>query len=417
MMTDFYQSLGEEADVDRQIPQEILDELNKELPSNLALIQDKDGNCIAVPRPGRDGKAVVMTTQFDIDPDKDANLIERLKKIPQEKRLEYLYRIQKSVSVKNAEIGDGKQMVPMGKTVGNPFSDEEEKLVDCRMYPQKFADPFPLLFESQEGDEVTILFQQQIYDSLTEIKFCNINFSALKIEMYVYSPLAEDCKEEAKTSKNSPVSVTYSVTPTMAETVTDAVKALHIFSGLFSGETRVNGQMMVSEAARMNFEPQKVEDALAFWTAALGLEEIIGVHFCPGADFPVEDARFFSELDVCFNEKKEIVWKHPFDSFHVNGFESPDNNPDKIIDCGKLHLQFIEGPIHAKLLGAEFEIYSFTQMRDFVVTDIEWEDENRRSGEVYIVDAPGKTWTLKRLYITKQDADELKEKSKANKGR
>ena len=87
--------------------------------------------------------------------------------------------------------------------------------------------------------------------------------------------------------------------------------------------------------------------------------------------------------------------------------------PDKIIDCGELHLQFIEGPIHEKMLGTEFEIYSFTQMWDFVVIDIEWEDEKRRSGEVYIADAPGKTWTLKRLYITKQEADELKEKSKA----
>ena len=36
-------------------------------------------------------------------------------------------------------------------------------------------------------------------------------------------------------------------------------------------------------------------------------------------------------------------------------------------------------------------------------------DEEKQSGEVYVTDAPGKTWTLSRLYMIKEDADRLKE--------
>lgn len=278
------------------------------------------------------------------------------------------------------------------------------------MIPEKFADPISMLFESEEGDKITISFQQQAYDSLTEVKYSNVDFPALKIELYVYCPLVEECGKESKTNKENPISVTYSVIPTKAATVSDAVKALHIFSGLFTGTTRVGGQIMTSKAAQDKFEPQKIEDALAFWNTALKLEEKLGVQFIPNADFPMEDVRFFSELDSCLNEKTPVVWRHPFESFHVNGFKTADDNvnEDQIIGADGAFFRFTEGPIKATLLGTTFEIYSLSEMSDFVITNIQWDDGTEKNGEVYITDAPGKTWILKRLYVTKEDAEKFK---------
>ena len=36
-----------------------------------------------------------------------------------------------------------------------------------------------------------------------------------------------------------------------------------------------------------------------------------------------------------------------------------------------------------------------------MVTNIQWEDGAKKSGELYIADEPGKTWTLKRLHMPK----------------
>lgn len=412
MMADFYQAFGEDADMDKQIPQEILEELNKELPANLMYVQNEDGKCSVIPRPDRLDKPISMTTKFDVDPDRDAYLISRLKEVPKEKWAEYFYRTQKTISVKNVKIGDDQKLIPLEQTVGNPLTDESNEMKDCKMFPEKFADSVPLLFESKEGDKVTISFQQQAYDSLTEVKYCNVDFPALKIELYVYSPLVEECKEESKTSKSNPMIAAYSVTPTKAATVSEAVEALHIFAGLFAGTTRVDGQIMISKAAQDKFEPQKVKDALDFWNKALKLEKKIGVQFVPNADFSMEDVRFFAELDSCLNERKPIVWRHPFESFHVNEFKTVDKNANanKIIGAEGAFFRFTEGPIKAALLGTEFEIFSSTEMKDFVITNIQWDDETEKSGEIYITDAPGKTWTLKRLYMTRGDAEKLKEK-------
>lgn len=47
-------------------------------------------------------------------------------------------------------------------------------------------------------------------------------------------------------------------------------------------------------------------------------------------------------------------------------------------------MNFLEEPISATLLGTEFDLYSETEMRDFIITNIEWDDESKTSGEVYI---------------------------------
>ena len=77
---------------------------------------------------------------------------------------------------------------------------------------------------------------------------------------------------------------------------------------------------------------------------------------------------------------------------------------DNIIEKEGVHLDFLEGPIHATLLGAEFDLYSNTKMVDFIITNIKWDDEKRKSGEFYIADAPGKVWKLIRRYIPKEIA-------------
>lgn len=414
MMTSFKEVFGDNADEDNEIPQEILDELNKELPQNLIYLKDAKGRYVIAPRSDREIKSMRMTTKFDFDPEKDALLIERLKSVPQEKWGEYLFRTQKSIAVKEVKIGDEEQLIPLEQTLTNPLSDESAIVKECRMYPEEFPKPTPMVFESEEGDKVSINFQQEAYDSLTEIKIHNVDFPAMKIELFIYSPLTDVTEKTAKTNADNRISATYSVTPTKASSATEALSALRIFQGLFTGKTKVNGQVMISAATQAKFDPQRVEDALQFWSTAVKLEKKLAVNFNPAADFPMEDVKFFSELDTCLNQKKKIVWKHPFDHFHISGYHSKKEGVtmESLIRKEKLSFRFFEGPITCTLLGTEFDIYSLTEMEELFVTNIEWDDAEKQSGELYVTDAPGKTWTLSRLYMTKEDAEKMKEQKK-----
>lgn len=123
MMVNFYESFGNDADVDKEIPQEILEDLCKKLPKNLMYLQNENGQYQVVPRPNREAASIKMTTQFDFDIKDDAQLIEKLKIIRRDKWVEYFYRTQKSIAVKNVKIGNDEQLIPLEQTVGHPLAD------------------------------------------------------------------------------------------------------------------------------------------------------------------------------------------------------------------------------------------------------------------------------------------------------
>ena len=56
------------------------------------------------------------------------------------------------------------------------------------------------------------------------------------------------------------------------------------------------------------------------------------------------------------------------------------------------------------LLGVKVEVYSHSIMENIVITNIEWDDSDRTSAEIYISDSVGSKWKLCRKYMTKRDA-------------
>lgn len=413
MMESFYDSFGRDADQNQRIPDEILKELNSELPENLMYIQNEAGECRVIPRSHEEPFRLAVKPDFDRE--RDAALMEKLNPLSPSDQLLYLYRTQQSIPVREPKIGDGDRMIPLEKTVGNPLQETNVTVTKARMFPEKFPEPVSFLFESKEGDQVSMKIQQQPWDSLTEIQFSNVNFPALKTDIYLYSPLAQVQEETAHTTKEDPCTAVYSVTPEKADTVSDALKALHIFFGLLDGTVSVNGKRMQADSAQSDFEPQRAGDVLAFWNAARALEEKLQVSFRPNVDFPKEERVLFQELDLCLNQGKQIVWKHPFDHFRLkncNPVHDGDGAED-MIEAEGVSMRFVEGPIKMTLLGAEFEVYSLTTMQDFVVTNIQWDDEKKRSGEVYLSDAPDKVWTLQRRYMTKDEMEEVETNEKS----
>lgn len=411
MIGDFFESFGKEKDEQRELPQEVIDVLNENLPDNFEYVIDCRGNYRAVPKAEQVlNEGIKITTQIDFD--KVPELRNKLMAVPRDKWDEYLYRTQTVVPIKSAQIGDENKRVPIELLSADPLHSDEAKFVDGIIRPYPFQEPIKMSFESPEGDAVDIQFQQQAYDSLTEIKFMNVDFPALKVELYQYSPIAAEEEKDAHTSRVRQITATYSVTPSKAATVRDAVTALHIFRGLINGMTKVEGKAILPRGGRGAFDSARIEEALNLWETALKLEGILGVGFDPGAEFPNEDVRFFTELQTCFLEKKAILWRHPFDHFHVGGFRAVKEGGSfaDVIENDAMRCMFIEGPISATLLGAKFDLYSRTEMKDFVITNIEWDNEKQESGEVYISDVQDKQWSLTRLYMTKEQAEEFQRK-------
>lgn len=170
----------------------------------------------------------------------------------------------------------------------------------------------------------------------------------------------------------------------------------------YDGTASINGKKQVISISNDNmFDNEQIEAALDLWTTLKKLEEVLEVSFDPAAEFPHEDAVFLSELKVGLLERKDIKWNHPFNQFHVSKLNIKACSIDDVIGKEKVSINFLEGPINATLLGATFELYSETEMRDFIITSVEWDDESKTAGDLYIADeASGKSWVFIRKYLT-----------------
>ncbi len=116
---------------------------------------------------------------------------------------------------------------------------------------------------------------------MDEIRLSNIDFPALKMIVIIN-------EKENKKSK-----IKYSVTPTKAKKVSDAIVALNVFKGLYNGTASINGKKQTASITTdSQFDNEQIEAALDLWTTLKQLEDILGVTFDPAADFPHEDMFF-----------------------------------------------------------------------------------------------------------------------------
>ena len=144
--------------------EELVEAIKHNIPSNLEIDYSDDGNLIIVPSKE---KNINITFSFS---DED---MEYLKNVPQEKRLEYLYRTQHVASVKNAEVGDDSKKLPIHQIGKKIFSDN--KVYNMEIFPPPFPAPITVHFVTVEGDCLDIKMKQVIYNSWRESNIENIN--------------------------------------------------------------------------------------------------------------------------------------------------------------------------------------------------------------------------------------------------
>lgn len=383
MIADFDEVFGKQNDDHISIPQEILENINQELPSTLCCYEDPEKGFIVAPKLDEE---LLVKVELDLD----EKTKERLKDIPEDKWIDYFYRTQQRVRVKNVRMGDKNKKIPIEQIGNNPL-EENPKIIENYMYPEKFPSPFPMPMETPEGDKVVLEIQRQPYDSMNIVKFTNVNFPAIKLEMFI----SEDDLEKSK--------ITYSITPSKAETVTDAVLAIRLSKYLQMGEVLIEGKKMFQPNFDDSLDMDQLNQWDEFWTCLKRLEDLLNVKFTPSIELTQEDALFMRQLETSLIDGRKVQWEHPFNHLHIEKVDMKSGSLEELIGKGKLDFGFMEGPIEASLLGVNFHIYSETWMKNFIITGMEWEDETHTGGEMYVSDAENEKWILERKFMTESE--------------
>jgi len=129
-------------------------------------------------------------------------------------------------------VGNEEKQIPIEQSMHNPLGDSVE-ISGSYMYPEPFPAPVPITIKTIEGDEVTLNMKRQPYESMDEIMFSNMDFPALKMTVIIN-------EKEVKKSK-----IVYSVTPTKAKSVSEAVALLNALKGVSNRTAIIGGLQQI----------------------------------------------------------------------------------------------------------------------------------------------------------------------------
>lgn len=385
MIADFQKTFKDQHQSAIEISPEVLEILSQELPDNFEYYFDQEaGEYIAGPKEG----VTSIKISFDIA---DEAIKAELSEIPREDWAKYIYRSQMIIPTKNAMIGDDNSQVPIEKLHSDPLGrDNDIRIEKACLYPAPFPPEKVFIISTAEGDRVRISFRQQKHPSLSEIKISNTNFPALKLDMYI-------SEETLKTRIN------FNVSPRKASTVDEAIAAIHMIKGMFDGTIMMNGKpMFPGENHNEEFDQDQYDEMIKLWSTIKQVEKKLKVSFNPSAPFPTEDVRTMIQLGISLVGKEPAIQSAPFSHFHMDGVSVSAGSFDDCIGK-KLQCDFNEGPFNRTLLGADISFYSKTSLKNVVISEIDWEDEDKTSGEVYIEMASDPKWTLERVFYTEEE--------------
>ena len=332
MFVDFEKAL--EMDKSQNIPKPLLEYYSKSLPDGLRYKEIEPGVAV-IEGFKRIGGLVPELSEQDrmlLGPSPTPRDI-----------LYYAFNAQKEIKMVPVKAGyyllDGKE-VPVEKYVlfDNGLSIKNEAF---HIQPQPFADPFQVDVEGN-GCKITLIIQQQAYDSITESKFSSIGDTCFQLTYYIN-------RDRAK-----PLRFNISYQLDLAKNVQEGVEALKLYNAFAVGEGAIGGTKLNQGKVSVQIPNRTI----AFWERVADVERICSVSFAlKTEDISFEEAMDIERLYQNLVLKRPIRDWHQIDSLNIPGAGNDIELIKKDSNLGHNAFQYVTTYV-VNILGKELKLPS-----------------------------------------------------------
>lgn len=322
------------------------------------------------------------------------DMFEMLKNVNEEERssyiLEYLYRTQQGVYVKNLNVVINGKEYSFEKS---PYVNNDlKKQNSIFIRPQPFLPPKDVNISIIDGKEFKIKFQRQPYESMDTMLFSNVSFKLLDIKLYFH---------EADISKDK-FDVNFKITLNFeyAESVEQLIDALNLYKAFMTSNVRVNNEKL-PKVDNAVYDDKWLESGLLIWTKVRKIEEVLGVKFNPSVDLDKYNYNLLLDLYDSLIDDKVININGEITSLNIKPKKGVDAK--EFINKTAKSIELV-GDNNFEALGAKFEVFSCTSISEFIITSTEPLDDDLI--KLNIEPVKGKGMKIKRKYFkTKEEAE------------
>lgn len=269
MFVSFNKVFNKKPQAQTEVPQAMLDHMNRQLPKGIKYISSNDGRCTIV----SESESITLGG-FTFRPTEEQKKILG-KNYTYDDVMAYFYNAQKQMPLelkRDGYITLNGQEIPIDQLSYNPMLPSVKYVSGSFMaFPQKFPPPFSLTVGVADG----------IYSrTLTVKRIPNESVHVAVFQSKENEPLMIKYSIDEKRQKLN-MSITFNLK--YAKTIRDIVESTMIYNAYLSGNASLGGAPLDVIAYGDTTTKFDLKSAL-FWEKVLRIEECLGVNFVPPMD-------------------------------------------------------------------------------------------------------------------------------------
>lgn len=369
-----------------EIPKEIMNIINNELPKEFKYQEIGNGVCGIVPI---NGNLLHMKSEIKL-PDIPTQIKQQIHTF--EDLYDYLYRSQKCCEVMpdndgNVEINGIKfPLNNIVKDVRNNISYMKVQIV-----PQAF--PPPVLLDVKVGEIIKkFTFSRQPIDSLDKIYIKSIEEKPICIEMYINN----------KIDNNSNVNVSFKININIdeIENVHEIVDVCEFYNNFMTGDIEFHDAKIKN--IKFNELPDNLflDEKIDFWKKVLKLEEYFNIKFNASKINDTDDYEMVIRLYKSLIEGKSFKLPNKVKTMTFESNESLDNVKNKM--GNKVLIDYIQD-VNYELMGQNLHLFYYDKIENANISNII--EEGGKYKIIFDDSEENNNSIIRQIYIDKNKLD------------
>ncbi|OEF97556.1 hypothetical protein BHF68_04945 [Desulfuribacillus alkaliarsenatis] len=391
MYVDFKRLVKQQEPID--IPQEIIRQLNKELPKGLEYVQIGENACGVT---SKEDLNIKLNIVFPEIPNKFSELIKT-----SEDFFEYMYRTQTKLSCKPNEDGTitiNNHKISCSDFIKFPLSDKKLKeFGEFSIEPQEFPEMGTIVFQTGKMKK-SLKLKRVPYESMDTIAIETSDNTWLKVRILLHE-------------KTFSANINFIFRLEIIKSVNEIVQAYKYHNSLFTNGVSMAGFNINGKISKDKIISNKTID---FWEKVLQLENKLGLHFDCSTPLTRNVAYEFHILFRCFIEDKPYREDIKVKS-DTGLYFSEIGEIEKQIgqEIAVSYIQEISWEIQSQI----FSSYTVTSLFNTIVDSIDEIDSLDESNKYFVKlrSAENKTmFQVMKLFMTRDEAENFQSEMNKN---
>ncbi|MCW6059813.1 hypothetical protein LAV35_03415 [Clostridium sporogenes] len=330
-------------EVSQNIPEEIIESLNKELPEGFQYANIGEGVCAINSVEDKFDLSAKIEMPSDLPSDFKPSTIQDV--------MEFAYRSQRRFKIIPNENGciniNGKE-INVNDIIKYPF----EKIINNELFisPRPFDNPFCL---SIEGNYIkkNFLIQRQPYEDMNKSFFKNVNNESINLKYLI--------DEKIKSMK-----INFSIDIEKAKSINEVIESLKLYYAFIKKDIKINGIKLSEIENKNNKENENILKTIDFWEEVYSVEKKLNASFNPRIPIKRNDAYVIKKL------YRSLIEKKPYKEYiDMNEIEIVAEKIGDIKIGSQLEITSIQ---QSKIEFSEdkFELFDIVGLFGFQISDI-----------------------------------------------